>query len=93
MTNDSDRTEPGGSGGHEVDVGWLIRATPLALVLALFIVFAIQNAEPVDLEFLNWTFSMRRIFLLVGAAVAGVIVWELGGFFVRRRKARKAAAG
>ncbi len=75
---------------RELDYGWLIRATPLAVLIGLFIVFAAQNAERVDLEFLTWTFTTRRIVLLVGAAVFGALVWEMARFFLRRRRSRRA---
>ena len=91
MERDPDRTDqPPGPAPAEPksDYRWLLRATPIVALLALFVVFAIQNAEPVQLEFLGWSFETRRILLLVGAAVFGILVWELAGFIRRRRSAR-----
>ena len=76
-----------------VDYRWLLRATPMVVLLALFIVFAVQNAKPVQLEFLGWEFESRRIVLLVGAAVFGVAVWELFRFVRNRRRKKKDEAG
>lgn len=88
--NEPKSTEPG-SGTADgqskgIDVAWLLRSTPAALLLASFIVFAVQNAERVDIEFLGWTFATRRIVVLVAAAIVGAVIWELGKAIVRRKR-------
>lgn len=74
------------------DYGRIVRGSLAGLLIAIFLIFAIQNAEPVDLEFLWWNFETRRIVLLLGAAAFGVAVWELVGFLWRRRRRKQAAA-
>ena len=89
--------DPEGSGTNEHapepastrDYRWLLRAIPIIGLVVLFVVFAAQNAEPVQLEFLGWEFETRRVLLLVGSAVFGILVWELAGFIRRRRRSRK----
>ena len=61
----------------------LVMATVL---VAAFVVFAAQNAASVDVDFLTWSFSIRRIVLMVVSAAFGIAVWELGGFLWRRRR-------
>ena len=85
--------EPGRGAGppqrqEGIDYGRLLRATPVVILVVLFILFTIQNAEPVELEFLGWTFETRRIILLIGTALFGILVWELGRFIFRWRRDR-----
>lgn len=53
-------------------------------LVAVFVIFAAQNAGSVDVEFLAWNFTIRLILLMVASAVAGVAVWQLAGFLWRR---------
>ncbi len=54
------------------------------LVAGLFAIFVVQNAQTVEIEFLWWSFDASQIVLILGSAVAGVVLWQLFGF-VRRR--------
>lgn len=74
---------------RQEDTGYtrLLRAAPIVILLLVFATFAIQNAERVELEF-GWTFETRRITLLIGTAMFGVLVWELGRFVIRWRRDR-----
>jgi len=46
----------------------------LALVLLIAVlVFAIQNRESVGVSFLAWSFSIRKIFLILGTYVLGML--------------------
>ncbi|MBE3581764.1 MAG: LapA family protein [Thermoanaerobacteraceae bacterium] len=70
----------------------------LALVFVLLIaVFAVQNAVPVDIHFLMWTFpGVSLVIVIFASALAGaLIVVFLGilGFFKNRRKRAKEARG
>lgn len=63
----------------------------LALIFVLLIaVFAVQNAVPVDIHFLMWTFpGVSLVIVIFASALAGaLIVVFLGvlGFFKNRRK-------
>lgn len=57
-----------------------------AIVLAvLIIVFVFQNTEPVGVEFLAWTWSASRAFVLLVVFVVGVAVGWLSRAGTRRR--------
>ncbi|MEI7461842.1 MAG: hypothetical protein WCK15_20825 [Pirellula sp.] len=47
--------------------------TALLIVFSLIVlIFAIQNREPVDVAFLMWSMSLRKIFLVLGTYVLGM---------------------
>jgi lipopolysaccharide assembly protein A len=47
--------------------------TALLIVFSLVVlIFAIQNREPVDVAFLMWSMSLRKIFLVLGTYVLGM---------------------
>jgi putative membrane protein len=49
-------------------------ATGLLSILSLVVLtFAIQNREPVDVAFLMWSISLRKIFLILGTYVLGML--------------------
>jgi putative membrane protein len=49
-------------------------ATGLLIVLLLVVLaFAIQNREPIDVAFLMWSISLRKIFLILGTYVLGML--------------------
>jgi putative membrane protein len=49
-------------------------ATALLIILSLVVLtFAIQNREPVDVAFLMWSISLRKIFLVLGTYVLGML--------------------
>jgi lipopolysaccharide assembly protein A len=48
--------------------------TTLLIVLSLVVlIFAIQNREPVDVAFLMWSMSVRKIFLVLGTYALGML--------------------
>ena len=50
------------------------------ILLALVFVFAVQNIEIVEVEFLMWGFSLPRSLLIFSVLAIGVIVgWFLRG--------------
>jgi len=59
------------------------------ILVALVIIFVIQNTQVVEFQFLAWKVSMSRALLFLGSFCIGVIV----GWLSRRLrpKARKAA--
>ena len=47
--------------------------TALLIVFSLVVlIFAIQNREPVDVAFLMWSMSLRKIYLVLGTYVLGM---------------------
>jgi putative membrane protein len=48
--------------------------TALLILLSLVVLtFAIQNREPIDVAFLIWSMSLRKIFLILGTYVLGML--------------------
>ncbi|MFN7894502.1 MAG: hypothetical protein ACK5OC_29725 [Pirellula sp.] len=48
--------------------------TALLIILSLVVLaFAIQNREPVEVAFLMWSISIRKIFLILGTYVLGML--------------------
>ena len=66
----------------------------LVLLLGLLIViFLIQNADPVELNFLLWTFTTRRAFVVLLMLFIGMFSgWVLGRPGRRKRKEEIAVA-
>ena len=56
----------------------------LFILLALVIVFALQNTQVVDVQFFFWTLSMSRALVLLGTLVIGLFGgWLIGRFTAR----------
>ena len=56
-----------------------------------FVVFAVQNAVDVPVEFLNWDFTVSLPLLLVVTALIAVIADEVVGLIRRRRRRQRLA--
>ena len=59
--------------------------TALAL-FGLILVFALQNTESVDINFLFWDFGIPLIVVIVGTMVVSVVLGDLIDWWWRRRK-------
>jgi len=56
----------------------------LLVLLALVIVFALQNTQVVEVQFFFWTLSMSRALVLLGTLVIGLFAgWLIGRFASR----------
>ncbi len=55
--------------------------------VGLLLIFMIQNAESVRLDFLFWDFNLRLWLLILGSALLGALVWF--GLGVMRRHRRR----
>ena len=56
----------------------------LLVLLALVIVFALQNTQVVEVQFFFWTLSMSRALVLLGTLVIGLFAgWLIGRFATR----------
>ena len=62
------------------------------VLLVLFAIFAIQNTEAVEVEFLAWTFQTSRITMLLVTAILFVVLDEIAGFVWRRRRRQRKIA-
>ena len=56
-----------------------IRLAAVVLLPAGLGVFAFQNTAPIELRLFGWTFQSRRIALIAGTLVVGIVIgWLLG---------------
>lgn len=61
------------------------------LLISAVVVFAVQNTQPVLLEFLGWEAVVPLVVIVMVAFVVAVLFDEILGVFWRRRRARRAA--
>lgn len=59
--------------------GRLVKIAVLVGLIVLLIAFVIQNARPVGVRFLAWDFSLRLVWLIVVATLAGGVAGYLVG--------------
>jgi uncharacterized integral membrane protein len=57
----------------------LIKAGVLTAIALVFIAFILQNATPVGLRVLAWTFAVRLIWIIVASALLGALAGYLVG--------------
>ena len=72
--------------GDGLPVGLLVRLALAGLLIAAVVVFVLQNLDSVPVNFLSWSFDAPLILLLAVAAVAGVLVRWIFGFWWSRRR-------
>jgi uncharacterized integral membrane protein len=61
------------------------------LLAVLAIVVAVQNTDDVRVDFLGWEVDAPLLAVILTAALAGVLLDEILGFFWRRRRRRHLA--
>ncbi len=68
-------------------------AIALLVGAGVLLIFMIQNAEDVSLDFLAWSFQFPLWLLVLISAILGALVWVGAGVLRRhrRRRARRAA--
>ncbi len=49
----------------------------ILVIVALIIIFSLQNSETVPVKFFFWKITMPRVFLILGSVVIGVIIGVL----------------
>lgn len=84
----SEPTPPAEHEHLELDARFWRRAIPAFVLIVLFVVFLIQNSEPVEIELLSWSATIRLAFVVIGAAIGGALLWALLGFARKRRSKR-----
>lgn len=62
------------------------------ILLVLFAIFAVQNTEQVEVEFLAWSFQTSRITMLLVTAGIFVVLDEIAGYVWRRRRRQRKIA-
>jgi uncharacterized integral membrane protein len=79
----------GGEGSPEFRGTGVSVALVVGVVIAvLAIVVAVQNTDDVNVDFLGWEIDAPLLAVILTAAVAGVLLDEILGFFWRRRRRR-----
>ena len=61
----------------------------IIILVALFVLFVVQNTRTVDVRLLFWTVSMSRALMLLGTLLIGLIAgWLLGRTTRKNSKSR-----
>lgn len=55
------------------------------------IIFSVQNAEQVTVDFLGWSFQMPIALLVMVTALATLVVASVGSYWYRRRRRKRRA--
>ena len=77
-------TAPAPTTAVDAGVPWgLIFFLALSVLMA---VFAVQNTQDVELEFLGWSGEFPLIMIIVGVFVTAVVLDEILGTILRRRR-------
>lgn len=87
--NDETLPQPEKDTREPIDKALLARLVVGALLVTVFIVFAVQNTESVTIEFLTWSFQLSQFLMMVLSAIAGVVIWTLAGAYSRRAKKKR----
>lgn len=61
------------------------------VVTILLVIFAVQNTQDVDLQFLGWEVRSPLVVIIVVVAAVAVILDEIFGGVLRRRRRRRRA--
>lgn len=72
-----------------MDKALVARLVVGAIIVALFVIFAVQNTASVTIEFLSFSFQLSQFLMMVLSAVAGVLIWEFAGAYSRRAKKKR----
>ena len=66
----------------------MIKTIVFLILVALVVIFVIQNTQVVEFQFLAWKVSMSRALLLLGTFIIGVVV----GWMSRRMRPKERKA-
>ena len=69
----------------------MFRNTVFVILIAVVLIFVVQNTQIVEFQFLFWTFSISRALTLFGTLAVGVIAGFLMAFPKRRQQKEKGA--
>ncbi|MEN0654055.1 MULTISPECIES: DUF1049 domain-containing protein [Hyphobacterium] len=62
-----------------------VRTIIAVITVVLIVIFAIQNFELVEIDFLMWSFTTNQAFMLIGAFLLGTLFGRALIRVVRRR--------
>jgi len=71
--------------GDGLPIGTILKLLVAGLIIAAIVIFVLQNLGSVPVDFLSFSFDAPLILLLAVAAVAGVLVRWIFGFWRSRR--------
>ena len=69
----------------------MFRNTVFVILIAVVLIFVIQNTQVVEFQFLFWTFSVSRALMLFGTLAVGIIAGFLMAFPKHRQQKQKGA--
>jgi uncharacterized integral membrane protein len=84
--------EPGAESAQPARAGVSITMAIGIVLLVLFAVFAVQNTQTIEMEFLAWTFQVSRITVLLITAAIFIILDQIAGYLWRRRRRQRRLA-
>lgn len=73
--------------GRQIAFPW--RLVSALSVFGLIFIFALQNTESVDVNFLFWSFGIRLIVVITATVVMSVIFGDMIDWWWRRRKRKR----
>ena len=88
MTRIEESTTPAAETEGGIDRSALVKLIVAALLTVAFAIFAAQNTESVEVEFLTLSFSVGKVLLMLISAASGIVVWELVGLLRGRSRSR-----
>lgn len=75
-------TEPEGP----LEIPW--RLVAALVIVALIVVFAVQNTQDVELRFLAWSWQLPLVIVILVAVVVSILLDQILSGIVRRRRRR-----
>jgi len=87
-----DGTTPASEAPQPARAGLSVTLAIGIILLVLFAVFAVQNTEKIEVEFLAWTFQVSRITMLLVTAAIFIVLDEIFGYMWRRRHRQRKVA-
>jgi len=61
------------------------KTVTIIVIAALLLIFTVQNAEVLQINFLLWSFRMSRIALIVVVLISGILIGRLTAAWPRRK--------
>ena len=90
--NGENQHQPAKPEPHEpLNKALIARLVLAATIVAIFVIFAVQNTKSVTIEFLSWNFKLSQFLMMVLSAVAGVVIWEFAGVYSKRAKKKRSS--
>ena len=79
--------EPGRRPGRDITFPW--RLVSALAVFGIIVIFALQNTQSVDVNFLFWDFGIPLIVVITGTMVLSVVFGDMIDWWWKRRKKKR----